>query len=126
MDDADLLTTWQWHGHRPRHDNGAPRADAEVLLDAAGRQVLAGLYGVGEEVLGRALPSWGLDDEKLLSRAGGGGPGAVWRVGGAVVGPVAFGCRSCAARRGEPGSQFGWFGTRSGGIGCVRGTGGGY
>ncbi|WP_405366112.1 DNA-binding protein [Kitasatospora sp. NBC_00039] len=101
--DAALLTSWQWHGHRPRHEGGVLRADAEVLLDGAGRRVLAGLCGVGEEVLGRALPAWGLDDEKLASRAGGSGPGAVWRVGGSVVGPVAFGCRSCAARRsGEP------------------------
>ncbi|MFG2919768.1 DNA-binding protein [Kitasatospora sp. NPDC048298] len=99
LDDAALLTSWRWHGHRPRHEGGALRADAEVLLDGAGRRVLAGLCGVGEEVLGRALPAWGLDDEKLVTRTGGGGPGAAWRVGGAVVGPVAFGCRSCAARR---------------------------
>jgi hypothetical protein len=33
--------------------------DAEVLLDAGGRGVLAGLCGVGLEVLARALPSWG-------------------------------------------------------------------
>ena len=70
-----------------------------MLLDAAGRRVLAGLCGVGEDVLGRALPAWGLDDEKLTAPAGGNGPQAVWRVGGAVVGPVAFGCRSCVARR---------------------------
>ena len=99
LDEAAVLTHWQWHGHRPRHESGAQRADAEVLLDAAGRRVLAGLCGVGEDTLGRVLPAWGLDDEKLASRAGADGPGAVWRVGGAVVGPVAFGCRSCAARR---------------------------
>ncbi|MET9181874.1 DNA-binding protein [Kitasatospora aureofaciens] len=90
-----MLTHWQWRGRRPRHESGALRADAEVLLDAAGRRVLAGLCGVGEEVLGRALPAWGLEDEKLATRTAGGGSGAVWRVGGAV----AFGCRSCAARR---------------------------
>ncbi|MFF0415320.1 DNA-binding protein [Kitasatospora sp. NPDC004745] len=99
LDDTALLTHWQWRGHRLRHESGALRADAEVLLDAAGRRVLAGLCGVDEDVLGQALPAWGLDDEKLTARAGGGGPRAVWRVGGAVVGPVAFGCRSCAARR---------------------------
>ncbi|MBD0695885.1 hypothetical protein BG452_04770 [Streptomyces sp. CBMA123] len=58
LDDDALLTSWRWHGHRPRHESGALRADAEVLLDGAGRRVLAGLCGVGEEVLGRALPVW--------------------------------------------------------------------
>ncbi|MGW7448536.1 DNA-binding protein [Kitasatospora sp. NPDC054795] len=99
LDEGALLTCWQWRGQRPRHEGGAPRADAEVLLDAGGQRVLAGLCGVGEELLGRVLPSWGLEDGKPASRTGGNGPGAVWRVGGAVVGPVAFGCRSCAARR---------------------------
>ncbi|MFF7459392.1 DNA-binding protein [Kitasatospora sp. NPDC008115] len=99
LDDAAVLTHWQWHGHRLRHESGALRADAEMLLDEAGRRVLAGLCGAGEEALGRALPAWGLDDEKLTARAGGNGPQATWRVGGAAVGPVAFGCRSCTARR---------------------------
>ncbi|MCC9312320.1 DNA-binding protein [Kitasatospora sp. RB6PN24] len=99
LDDTAVLTQWQWRGHRPRHEGGALRADAEMLLDAAGRRMLAGLCGVGEQELGRALPAWGRDDEKLTAGPGGGGPRAVWRVGGAVVGPVAFGCRSCTARR---------------------------
>ncbi|MER7707721.1 DNA-binding protein [Kitasatospora sp. NPDC097605] len=99
LDEAALLTHWQWRGHRLRHESGALREDAEVLLDAAGQRVLADLCGVGEEVLGRALPAWGLDDERLTARAGGNGPQAAWRVGGAVAGPVAFGCRLCAARR---------------------------
>ncbi|GAA2843114.1 hypothetical protein GCM10010441_78630 [Kitasatospora paracochleata] len=99
LDDAAVLTHWQLLSHQPRHEGGALRADAEVLPDAAGRRVLAGLCGVDEDVLGRALPAWGLDDKKLASQAAGSGPGAVWRVGGAAVGPVAFGCRWCAARR---------------------------
>ncbi|WP_369185840.1 DNA-binding protein [Streptomyces sp. Y1] len=105
LDDAALLASWQWRDHRPRHEGGVLRADAEMLLDAAGRRVLAGLCGVGEDVLERALPAWGLNDEKLASNAASNGSGAaVWRVGGAVVGPVAFGCRSCTARRtGAPG-----------------------
>ncbi|GAA2829046.1 hypothetical protein GCM10010441_61900 [Kitasatospora paracochleata] len=102
VDMAALLTAWQWQGQRPRHESGAARADAEVLLDAGGRLVLAELCGVPEGVLARAMPAWGLEDEKLAlvrgSRAGSGGRG-VWRVGGAVVGPVAFGCRLCTARR---------------------------
>ncbi|MES9512135.1 DNA-binding protein [Streptomyces sp. NPDC000609] len=73
-----------------------------MVLNAAGREVLARLCGVGQEVLGRALPSWGREDGKLPAGEGG-EPLAVWRAGGAVVGPVAFGCRLCAARRtGEP------------------------
>ncbi|GAA1934145.1 DNA-binding protein [Streptantibioticus ferralitis] len=93
-----LLSCWQWRNHRPRHEGGAQRADAEVLLDAAGRQVLARLCGVDEGLLGRALPSWGREDDRLATQEPG-VPRAVWRVGGAVVGPVAFGCRLCAARR---------------------------
>ncbi|MFF7585871.1 DNA-binding protein [Kitasatospora purpeofusca] len=100
MDDAALLGHWQWHGHRPRHEGGALRADAEVLLDGAGRSLLVELCGVSEDVLQRALPAWGLSDEKLTdSGVGGGERAAVWRVGAAVVGPVAFGCRSCTTRR---------------------------
>ncbi|WP_404871088.1 DNA-binding protein (plasmid) [Kitasatospora griseola] len=102
LDPAALLTSWQWQGQRPRHESGAVRADAEVLLDAGGRRVLAELFGVPEGVLARALPAWGLEDEKLASgrgpRAGSGGRG-VWRVAGSAVGPAAFGCRLCAARR---------------------------
>jgi hypothetical protein len=93
-----VLSCWQWRSHRPRHEGGGQRADAEVLLDAAGRQVLARLCGVDEEVLTRALPSWGRNDDRLSMQEPG-VPRAVWRVGGAVVGPVAFGCRLCAARR---------------------------
>ncbi|WP_406164036.1 hypothetical protein OG806_49150 [Streptomyces sp. NBC_00882] len=78
--------------------DGGARADAEVLLNAAGRQLLAALCGVTEDVLARALPSWGQEDGKL-SAGKNGVPAAAWRTGGAVAGPVAFGCRLCAARR---------------------------
>ncbi|MEV6148522.1 DNA-binding protein [Streptomyces sp. NPDC051992] len=74
------------------------RADAEVLLDAAARESLGAVCGVGELSLGRALPSWGREDPKLGGPEGGRGR-VVGRVGGAVVGPVAFGCRLCTARR---------------------------
>ncbi|MFF4179774.1 hypothetical protein [Streptomyces sp. NPDC001750] len=98
MEAKALRSCWRWRGSRPRHGGGGVRADGEVVLNAAGREVLARLCGVGQEVLGRALPSWGHEEAKF--RAGEGGvPLAVWRVGGAVVGPVAFGCRLCTARR---------------------------
>ncbi|CAL9666993.1 DNA-binding protein [Streptomyces sp. enrichment culture] len=97
MEAKVLRSCWQWRNYPPGHDGGA-RADAEVLLNAAGRQLLAGLCGVGEDVLARALPSWGQEDSKL-SAGENGVPAAAWRTGGAVAGPVVFGCRLCAARR---------------------------
>lgn len=98
LEDKALRPCWQWGNHPPRHEGGGMRADAEVLLNTAGQQVLAQLCGIEGETLARALPSWGREDAALSAREAG-VPLAVWRVGGAVVGPVAFGCRLCAARR---------------------------
>ncbi|WP_317987183.1 DNA-binding protein [Streptomyces kanamyceticus] len=98
LEEKALLSGWRWRGHRPRHEGGGLRADAEVLLDAAGRRALSGLCGVGEKALARALPSWGRQDPQLAAGQDGAARG-LWRVGGAVVGPVAFGCRLCATRR---------------------------
>ncbi|MCX4775266.1 DNA-binding protein [Streptomyces sp. NBC_01264] len=61
--------------------------------------MLAGLCGVSEETLRRALPSWGNEEDDLSGQDSAGAPLALWRVGGAVVRPVAFGCQLCAARR---------------------------
>ncbi|MFF1659168.1 hypothetical protein [Streptomyces sp. NPDC058255] len=69
-----------------------------MLLNAAGRQFLAGLCGVKEDVLARALPSWEQEDAKLPAEEDQ-VPAAAWRIGGAVTGPAAFGCRLCTARR---------------------------
>ncbi|MEI7030787.1 DNA-binding protein, partial [Streptomyces pratensis] len=60
-----LRSCWKWRSHQPRHDGGGARADVEVLLNTAGRQLLAGLCGVEEGVLARALPSWGREDARL-------------------------------------------------------------
>ncbi|MFD0198953.1 DNA-binding protein [Streptomyces albidoflavus] len=98
MEAKALRSCWQWRNYPPGHDGGGARADAEVLLNAAGRQLLASLCGVEQDVLARALPSWGQEDAKL-SAGRSGVPAAAWRTGGAVAGPVAFGCRLCAARR---------------------------
>ncbi|WP_435862424.1 DNA-binding protein [Streptomyces phaeochromogenes] len=98
MEAKVLRSCWQWRNYPPGHLGGGARADAEVLLNAAGQQLLAGLCGVGEDVLARALPSWGQEDAKL-SAGKNGVPAAAWRTGGAVAGPVAFGCRLCTARR---------------------------
>nr|WP_237519969.1 DNA-binding protein [Streptomyces sp. HUCO-GS316] len=98
MEAKVLRSYWQWRNYPPGHDGGGARADAEVLLNAAGRQLLAVLCGVEDDVLARALPSWGQEDAKL-SAGRNGVPAAAWRTGGAVAGPVAFGCRLCTARR---------------------------
>ncbi|MET7695124.1 TniQ family protein [Streptomyces sp. NPDC005483] len=93
-----LRSNWQWRNSPPRHESGDARADAEVLLNAAGRRLLALLCGVEQDVLARALPSWGQQDAKLPA-APDAEPAAAWRIGGALAGPVAFGCRLCTARR---------------------------
>ncbi|GHB71812.1 hypothetical protein GCM10010377_72850 [Streptomyces viridiviolaceus] len=54
METKALRSCWHWRNHQPRHDGGNARADAEVLLNAAGRQILAGLCGIEEDVLARA------------------------------------------------------------------------
>lgn len=98
MEAKALRSCWQWRNYPPAHDGGGARADAEVLLNAPGRLLLADLCGVEEDVLARALPSWGQEDAKLPAGKDG-VPAAAWRTGGALAGPVAFGCRPCAARR---------------------------
>ncbi|WP_406277240.1 hypothetical protein [Embleya sp. NBC_00896] len=98
--DVDALAgRWQWVTYRPRHGSGARRADAEVILDTARQRTLARLCRVEEGVLARALPSWGREEDEVAGWGTAGMPQGMWRVGGAVVGPVAFGCRLCAARR---------------------------
>ncbi|MER5981070.1 TniQ family protein [Streptomyces sp. NPDC001857] len=98
MEAKALRSSWQWRNYPPGHDGGGARADAEVLLNAAGRQLLAALCGVEKDVLARALPSWGQEDAKLPAGEDQ-VPAAAWRIGGAVAGPVASGCRLCTARR---------------------------
>ncbi|MEV0982487.1 DNA-binding protein [Streptomyces sp. NPDC049915] len=98
MEAKVLRSCWHWRNYPPGHDGGGARADAEVLLNTAGRQLLADLCGVTENVLARALPSWGQEDAKLPAGEDQ-VPAAAWRIGSAVAGPVAFGCRLCTARR---------------------------
>ncbi|MFE2718907.1 DNA-binding protein [Streptomyces mirabilis] len=95
----DLRSCWRWRNYPPTYDSGGQRADAEVLLNPAGRQVLADLCGVRPDILARALPAWEQEDAKLPAGKDWTGPAAAWRIGGAVAGPVTFGCRLCAARR---------------------------
>jgi hypothetical protein len=97
LQEGALRPYWQWRNAPPPRAGGGGPADAEVLLNRAGQEVLAQLCGVGRDVLARALPSWACRDGKLAGRRQ--TSAAVWRSAGAVVGPVAFGCRLCTARR---------------------------
>ncbi|MGY4997415.1 hypothetical protein [Streptomyces sp. 900105245] len=41
MEAKVLRACWKWRNYPPGHEGGAARADAEVLLNASGRQFLA-------------------------------------------------------------------------------------
>jgi hypothetical protein len=97
LEATTLRSSWQWRNTAPPRAGAGVRADAEVLLNRAGQEVLAKLCGVGQDVLARALPSWACRDAKLAGQRQ--TPAAAWRIAGAVAGPVAFGCRLCTARR---------------------------
>ncbi|MEU1107275.1 hypothetical protein ABZ408_41075 [Streptomyces tibetensis] len=77
--------------YQPRHEGGG-RDDAEVLLNAPGRQLLAERCGAEEDALARTFPSWRQEDAKLPAMEDA-VSAAAWRIGGTVAGPVAFGCR---------------------------------
>ncbi|MYS19961.1 TniQ protein, partial [Streptomyces sp. DvalAA-14] len=101
MDPGALLPWWTWAGSRPRDDAG-PRDDAEVLLDPAGRQLLARLGGAGEHARAQALPAFGdgLQPAPPGEAAGTGRPAARWKVASAGAhGPAAYGCALCTAAR---------------------------
>ncbi|RCH59724.1 DNA-binding protein [Streptomyces sp. SDr-06] len=94
-----LLPWWEQTNGCPRHAGGEPRADAEVLLNRAGQQMLARLSGADGGSLARALPTWPLGPAAFEDRAEGERPLLRWQTGSAAWGPVAFGCRLCTARR---------------------------
>lgn len=95
----DVLHLWTCRNSPARHDGGGVRADAELVLNPAGRLVLAKLCRVAPEVLARALPAFAVDDAEITTGEEAGVAQARWRAAGAVVGPAAFGCRLCTARR---------------------------
>ncbi|WP_406173226.1 DNA-binding protein [Streptomyces canus] len=97
LEATTLRSSWQWRNTAPPRAGAGVRADAEVLLNRAGQEVLGKLCGVGQDVLARGLPSWACRDAKLAGQRQ--TPAAVWRIARAVPGPVAFGCRLCTARR---------------------------
>ncbi|MFI1855537.1 DNA-binding protein [Streptomyces sp. NPDC020480] len=96
---AGVLRLWTCRNSPARLDGGGVRADAEVVLNEAGRRVLAELCGVEPAVLARALPAFTVDDPKISNGREAARAQARWRAAGAVAGPAAFGCRLCTARR---------------------------
>lgn len=100
MEPAALLSWWTWAGSRQRDEAGA-RDDAEMLLNPAGRQLLAHLGGVGEDLLARALPAFRDEPQPAPATAPGppgeaagtGSPAGRWKIASAGEhGPAAYGC----------------------------------
>jgi hypothetical protein len=90
MERGEVLAQWSLTGSPARHpEGGGVRADAEVVLNGAGRQVLAQLLGVESRVLARALPAYVIDGVAQDAVARG-----QWRVAQTAAGPAVFGCRS--------------------------------
>ncbi|WP_405763982.1 TniQ family protein [Streptomyces sp. NBC_00080] len=96
---AGVLRLWTCRNSPARNGGGRVRADAEIVLNEAGRAVLAELCGAEAAVLARALPAFPVDDPKISSGREAGLAQARWRAAGAVAGEAAFACRSCTARR---------------------------
>ncbi len=97
---AGVLRLWTCRNSPARNDDGGGvRADAEIVLNEAGRAVLAELCGVQPAVLAHALPAFTVDDPKISTGREAALPQARWRAAGAVAGEAAFACRSCTARR---------------------------
>ncbi|MGX1316528.1 hypothetical protein RKD24_006647 [Streptomyces calvus] len=72
-----------------RNDGGGVRADAEIVLNEAGRAVVAELCGVGPAVLAHALPAFTVDDPKISAGREAALAQARWRSAGSL--PVGFG-----------------------------------
>ncbi len=96
---GNVLRLWTCRNFAARYDGGGVRADAEVVLNDAGRRVLAELCRVEPHVLARALPAFTVDDPKISTGKEAAVAQARWRAAGTVVGPAAFGCQLCTARR---------------------------
>lgn len=90
----------KWVGFPPELSRAdAARCVAEIVLNAAGRDVLAALCGVEPAVLAQDLPAFTVDDRKISTGREAGLAQARWRSAGAVAGEAAFACRLCTARR---------------------------
>lgn len=120
---AGVLRLWTCRNSPTRHDGGRVRADAEVVLNEAGRRVLAELCGVEPQVLARALPAFTVEEPKISSGREAAVAQVRWRAAGAVAGPAAFACRLCTAGRTGQAVRAVRYAPRWGGSAC--GTGGG-
>lgn len=96
---GNVLRLWTCRNFPARHDGSGVRADAEVVLNDAGRRVLAELCRVEPAVLARALPALTVDDPKISTGREAAVAQVRWRAAGSVIGPAAFGCRLYTARR---------------------------
>lgn len=96
---TDLTAWWQWAN--PVHQRHGVRPDGEVLLNVVAQGQLAGWCRVPAGHLARALPSWTAGPTELAGRGEDGQGWARWQSGASEWGPVVFGCRLCAARRGS-------------------------
>ncbi|MFE2463691.1 DNA-binding protein [Streptomyces sp. NPDC059402] len=96
---SGVLRLWTCRHSPVRREGGGVRADAEIVLNDAGRAVLAELCGVSPRVLARALPAFTVDDPKISSGQEAALAQVRWRTAGTVAGEAAFACRSCTARR---------------------------
>ncbi len=61
---AGVLRLWTYRNSPARNHGGGVRADAEIVLNEAGRAVLAEPCGVEPAVLAHALPAFTVDDPK--------------------------------------------------------------
>ncbi|MGW0846759.1 DNA-binding protein [Streptomyces sp. NPDC002787] len=96
---SSVLRLWTCRNSVARHDGGGIRADAEIILNEAGRESLAELCGVKREVLTHALPAFAVDDPKISTGREAGVVQARWRVASTAAGVAAYGCQPCTARR---------------------------
>lgn len=96
---SSVLRLWTSRNSAARHDGGGIRADAEIVLNEAGREALAELCGVKREVLTHALPAFAVDDPKISTSQEAEVVHARWRVASTAAGVAAYGCRLCTARR---------------------------
>ncbi len=100
VDAGDLRPLWVWRNQAPRSPGTAGiRADAEILLNRAGQDVLARLCRVDPLSLERALPPWAQGPQVFREPDEDAVALARWQLGSAAHGPVAYGCRPCTARR---------------------------
>ncbi|MGX1364707.1 hypothetical protein RKD19_000066 [Streptomyces canus] len=86
---AGVLRLWTCRNSPARHVGGGVRADSEVVLNAAGRAVLAELCGIQPAVLARALPAFTVDDPRISSGLEAALAQVRWRSAGAVAGDAA-------------------------------------